>query len=321
MKNALLYLTIIALLASCVPARQMEEMTSKKEQLEKENTSLKAQKQDLEGRLSDCETLTAELEKQNASLIADTTSFGVSFRQIRAQYDKLIELNELLSSKNTKLMQEAADENRKLLEELEATRLELQEKEDELGKKENSLNALNDELKEREARLSEMQELLARQETASNALREKVAKALLGFQDKGLTVEQRNGKVYVGMEANLLFPSGSTVINAEGKKAIIDLAKAIEDQADLEIIVEGHTDTDKISSSNIPRDNWELSVLRATAVVKIMTENSTVDPKILSAAGRSEYLPIDPADKSKNRRIEVILSPNLDELFDVIEQK
>jgi chemotaxis protein MotB len=122
------------------------------------------------------------------------------------------------------------------------------------------------------------------------------------------------------MESKLLFPSGSTAIDPEGKKAIVELAKAIQDQGDLEIIVEGHTDTDQIRSNAIPRDNWELSVLRATAVVKMMTENSSIDPKRLSASGKSEYLPVDTNDKARNRRTEIILSPNLDELFQVIEQ-
>ena len=321
MKNIVIYLTLAVSLAACVPARQMEEMTSKKEQLEAENLVLKSTNQDLDAQLAEMTTNYDTYKAKHDALARDTTEFGTRFRQIKSQYDKLNELNDMLASKNTSLMREAADENKRLLDELEKTRIELQKKEDDLDAKQNNLTILNDELKEREMRLSEMQELLARQESASSALKDKIAKALLGFKDKGLTVNQRNGKVYVGMEANLLFPSGSTVINAEGKKAIIDLAKAIEDQADLEIIVEGHTDTDKMASTSIPRDNWELSVLRSTAVVKIMTENSNVDPKILSAAGRSEYIPVDPEDKSKNRRIEVIISPNLDELYQVIDQK
>lgn len=321
MKNPLLYLTLIVFASACVPARQLEEMTSKKEMLEAENQELKTAKQDLESRLAECETNYATIKEKHDELVQDTTEFGIRFRQIKEQYDKLNELNDMLASKNSSLIREAADENRKLLEELEQTRLELQAQEDALDAKEKNLQTLNAELEEREKRLTEMQELLSRQEEASNALKDKISNALLGFQDKGLSVYQKNGKVYVGMEANLLFPSGSTKINEEGKKALIDLANAIQDQGDLEIIVEGHTDTDKISSNTIPRDNWELSVLRATAVVKIMTENSTVDPKILSAAGRSEYLPVDPEDKAKNRRIEVIISPNLDELYEVIEQK
>ncbi|MFN9801393.1 MAG: flagellar motor protein MotB, partial [Bacteroidota bacterium] len=99
----------------------------------------------------------------------------------------------------------------------------------------------------------------------------------------------------------------------------VDLAKAIENEADMEIIVEGHTDTDKINSSSVPRDNWELSVLRATEVIKIMVASSSIKPSLLTAAGRSEFHPVNPADKARNRRIEIILQPNLSELYKIIE--
>jgi len=321
-RRILLFSGILVIgLVACVPARQLEDANAKKDMLDAENRQLKDRVQSLESELGETKSRNTELEQANQELIADTTEFGINFRQIRAQYDKLNELNEMLSSKNVKLLNEAAEENRKLLEELESTRLALQKKEDELDKKESALNTLSTDLNAKGQRIQEMEELLARQEGALNTLREKVSKALLGFEGKGLTVEQKNGKVYVSMESKLLFPSGSTAIDPEGKKALIELAKAIQDQAELEIIVEGHTDTDQIRSANIPRDNWELSVLRATAVVKIMTENSGIDPTRLSASGRSEYLPIDPADKAKNRRTEIILSPKLDELFEVIEQK
>jgi chemotaxis protein MotB len=122
------------------------------------------------------------------------------------------------------------------------------------------------------------------------------------------------------MEAKLLFASGSTAVDPNGRKALVDLAKAIENEVDMEVIVEGHTDTDQLRSTSIPRDNWELSVLRATEVVKIMTTNSNIKPQILSAAGRSEYMPIG-ADKAKNRRIEIILQPDLGELYKLINDQ
>jgi chemotaxis protein MotB len=295
-------------------------MKAKKESLEGENKTLKDQNLTLKSSLDECTSKLDVASASNKELIEDTTAFGINFRQIRAQYDKLNELNDMLASKNTTLISEAAEENKKLLEELEKTRSELLLKEGELDKKEGRLNTLETELEERGKRMTEMEDLLSRQENALNTLKEKVSKALLGFEGKGLTVEQKNGKVYVSMESKLLFPSGSTAIDPEGKKAIVELAKAIQDQGDLEIIVEGHTDTDQIRSNAIPRDNWELSVLRATAVVKMMTENSSIDPKRLSASGKSEYLPVDTNDKARNRRTEIILSPNLDELFQVIEQ-
>ena len=148
--------------------------------------------------------------------------------------------------------------------------------------------------------------------------------ALIGFADKGITVEQKNGRVYVSMEAELLFSSGSTAVGAEGKTAVMQLAKALEGQEDLTVLVEGHTDSDKMSGKGAIKDNWELSAKRATAVVRIMLANSNLDPAILTAAGRGEFSPIvennTKENKAKNRRIEVILTPNLDKLFEILEE-
>jgi chemotaxis protein MotB len=120
------------------------------------------------------------------------------------------------------------------------------------------------------------------------------------------------------MDAKLLFETGKTDVDARGREAIIDLARAIEGEQDLRIMVEGHTDTDDFNRSTYPRNNWDLSVLRATSVINIMLENSDVDPTLLIAAGRSKYQPVDPNNKALNRRIEVILSPNLDELYEMV---
>jgi chemotaxis protein MotB len=168
--------------------------------------------------------------------------------------------------------------------------------------------------------VAELEGMISRQEMAVKALETKIAQALRGFENKGLKVEEKNGKIYVSLEAKLLFASGSTVVEAEGRKAIIQLAKAIQGDDQLEIIVEGHTDTDRLASGSHPRNNWELSVLRATSVVGIMTDNTEINPKILSASGRSEFHPVDENDKAKNRRIEVIIAPRLDALFELISK-
>jgi chemotaxis protein MotB len=120
------------------------------------------------------------------------------------------------------------------------------------------------------------------------------------------------------MEAKLLFATGSTEVGEEGRKAVIDLARAIQGKDDLRVVVEGHTDSDQFSRNTYPRNNWDLSVLRATSVINIMLDKSEIDPKILTASGRSYYHPVDPDDKSRNRRIEVILSPKLDELLQMV---
>lgn len=329
MKSVLIpALAAVLTLGSCVTARQYEELETRKNEYQTENEQLKTKNEQLTTRANEMEASVTDLNKRIDALESDTTLLGTSLRHLRGQYDKIHELNDILMNKNTTMLSEMTAENRKLLEDLQVTRTELQEKEDalvllenQLNEKEANLETLNAELEVREAKVNELQELLQQQEDAANALKDKIAAALLGFKDKGLTVEQKNGKVYVSLEAKLLFPSGSTNINAEGKQALIDLAKAIEDQTEMEIIVEGHTDTDALRSNSIPRDNWELSVLRSTAVVKIMMDNSAINPKILAASGRSEFHPVDPEDKARNRRIEIVISPNLNDLFNIIDNE
>ena len=133
-------------------------------------------------------------------------------------------------------------------------------------------------------------------------------------------MEQRNGRIYVSMDNKLLFPSGSAAVDTKGREAITKLAKAIENEKDLSILVEGHTDTDKIGAGSTYKDNWDLSVARATSVVRIMQESSKTDPVRITAAGRGEYVPVDPNDKAKNRRIEVVLIPDLNELFKLVKE-
>ncbi len=317
----------VLILSSCVSGRQFEELQNKEKACADQLSKLTTENEQLLAQVKEGESQLESLSKENEILKGDTTFLGDTNRHLRTQYDKINELNDILANKNTKMMADITSENKQLLADLQKTQNELQMQEDELRILEGELNAkeanieqMSAELEAREARVQELEELIAKKDAAVNDLKNRVSQALLGFKDKGLSVEQKNGKVYVSLEAKLLFPSGSTSINAEGKQALIDLAKAIENEADLEIIVEGHTDTDQIRSNTIPSDNWELSVLRATAVVKIMVSNSQVEPKILSASGRSEFHPVDPDDKAKNRRIEIILSPNLNELFQLIEQ-
>lgn len=326
-----LYWILIVALASfiaCVPARKYEELETKQKACAEELEALKSKVTGLETQNTELQGMIPGLQEDVARLKGDTTLLGKSLRMKEQQYDKINQLNDELIAKLEKLQKGSAQENQKLMSDLNATKLILQQKEDELTQLENELNAkkitldkLSEELKMREQRVNELEDLIAKKDEAVKALKDKVANALLGFKDKGLSVEQKNGKVYVSMEAKLLFPSGSTKIDSEGKKALIELAKVLQDQSDLEVLVEGHTDTDALKSSSHPKNNWELSVLRATAVVEIMLENSTMDKTKITAAGRSEYLPVDPNDKAKNRRIEIILIPNLDELFDIISNE
>lgn len=322
----LTYLPLLFILGaiSCVPARKYEELNSKYKQADEERNTQKARAISAEAELTELKVKQEESEKFRAQLIADTSSLGVINRRLQSQYDKINTLNDELLKKYAALQKGSQDENAKLLDELDATRLDLQRREDELKKlegeinsKSNSLQQLSTELIKREERVNELQDLIAKKDEAVKSLKNKIAEALTSFKNQGLTVEQKNGKVYVSLDAKLLFPSGSTEVDAKGKEALVKLAKVLEEQADVEVLVEGHTDSDKIVSSVVPRNNWELSVLRATAVVEIMIKNSKLDPKKLVAAGRGEFMPLG-SDKAKNRRIEIILTPNLDKIFKII---
>jgi chemotaxis protein MotB len=169
----------------------------------------------------------------------------------------------------------------------------------------------------------EMEELLNRKDQMMNDLRKTLADALLGFEGQGLTVTQKNGMVYVSLQDQLLFSSGSTVVDQNGQNALRQLAAVLSDNPEISIMIEGHTDNVPFRKGSTIKDNWDLSVMRATSIVRILLESNSIDPNRITVAGRGEYLPIDPADtpeaRQKNRRTEIILSPNLDELYKLLE--
>jgi chemotaxis protein MotB len=185
------------------------------------------------------------------------------------------------------------------------------------------VNQLSADLKKREQRLKEVEDILRKRDEATNALKDKLQKALLGFQQSGLSVDIRDGKVYVSLTDKLLFPSGSIIIDEKGKAALKQLAAVLNKEPDINMAVEGHTDDKKVINLGQIKDNWDLSVLRATSVTRYLTETENIDPKRLTATGKSQYQPIDPTDnneaRSKNRRIEIVLSPKLDELYNLIK--
>jgi chemotaxis protein MotB len=287
-----------------------------------EREQLRLKSDQLEADLEDCLQGNESFKKEYQRLKQDTSLLGTSLRRMTVQYDKINELNEQLMDKQASLMSSRESEKKDLLENLLTLQNDLQVQQRTLTALEAELTDKTRALEDREARVSELESLLQKQEDVVNSLKDRVSHALLGFKDKGLTVVQKDGRVYVSLEAKLLFASGSTAVSPEGKNALIDLAKAIESENDLSIMVEGHTDSDKIVSTSLPyKDNWDLSVMRATAVVRIMMDNSSLDPEQIIAAGRGEFLPLDPDDKAKNRRIEIILTPDLTELFELIQDK
>ena len=328
--SGILFLVII-LLTSCVPQKKFEELQAGYDKCQQDNEKFKSQIQDLETSLANEKksnnTLTAEVN----ALVKDTTRLGNLYRQTKQSYNKLSTSYDLLKENKNRSLAQSAEETRKLIEELEAAQLSLQNKEDslktlseEITAKKTAVVNLSTELMKREARVKELEEMLARKDSAVAAIKKRVQAALLGFENNGLTIEQRNGKVYVSLEESLLFALGKYQVDPKGVEVLKKLAKVLEQNPDINITVEGHTDNIPYRGSGDIKDNWDLSVKRATSVLKIITENSKVDPTRLTASGRGEYIPIGEGDskeaRQKNRRTEIILAPKLDELYEFLNE-
>lgn len=251
----------------------------------KKYKALVAERDSLSGRASSLEAERAALQHDTTRLHREMTDLQKNYNDLNGNYGKL---SDKYSSTSTKASQLASD------------------------------------LQKREARLKEVEEILRKRDEATAALKNKLNDALLGFQQSGLSVDVRDGKVYVSLTDKLLFPSGSIVIDDKGKQALTQLAVVLNKEPDINIAVEGHTDDKKVINLGQIKDNWDLSVLRATSVTRFLTETQNVDPKRLTATGKSQYQPIDPANtneaRAKNRRIEIVLTPKLDELYNLIKQ-
>ena len=206
---------------------------------------------------------------------------------------------------------------------MESMAKRLATKEDSLGLEQSRLFSLEKTLQSRERRVNELESLIARKDSTAQYFRTRISDALLGFEDRGLTVSMRNGQVYVSLDNRLMFASGKWDIQSDGISALQKLAQVLSENVDLNIAVEGHTDNDIYFGKGQVRDNWDLSVMRATSVVKILIEKG-VSAQQIQASGRGEFMPVfennNPENKAKNRRTEIIITPDLDEIADLISK-
>ncbi len=315
------FFIVLLLLSACVPAKKYKDLLEREKVCSEELAKFKKSSGEYEALSKDLQTNFANASRDLSKLIQDTTALGSKYRLLLRDYTIIDGEYKSMQKSFDKLKNLSARETAELQNQLEAKNNELQIKEDALLKLDQELKEKQRLLIEREKRVNELEEAIRKKDAAVQLLKAKVANALRGFENQGLSVVQKNGKIYVSLEAKLLFKSGSTLVEAEGVRALVELGKALESEKDLEIIVEGHTDTDKLNSSTSPKNNWELSVLRATSVVQILLNNSSMTPSQIMAGGRGEFLPVDESDKAKNRRIEVIISPNLNELFEIISSE
>ncbi len=333
----LLLLVVLATGVACVPMNQFKTLEEKKQDLSLERDVLKKSNERLVVDTTEMGASIRRLLASNEQLSEDTFQLGRSLLRMTERYESALDQNKELAQSKERLAKGSEAEARRLLKELQAAQEDLLIREDELKALEDKLwdrkknleelqaevEEKNRALEEKSQRLVELENMLARKDSAVNALRTKVADALYQFEKDGLSVEIRNGKVYVSLEEQLLFKTGKSDVDPKGESAIVQLGKVLEQNPDINIMIEGHTDDVPYKGKGQLVDNWDLSVKRATTIVRILTEKSKIDPKRLTASGRGEFVPVDPAKtteaRQKNRRTEIILTPKLDELFEILE--
>lgn len=305
-------LILLAVGSSCVPQKKYNQLLADKVQLEAQkfecDEALDVARNTI-GRLNaDLAQLRSESDQMEQDLLASTENLQAKTKA----YDELEEYYNNLVNSSGKLNRDLTEQQQRLLnarEELELARQKNQE--------------LSQNLAEREKRVLELEQVLEEKDRAVNKLKKSVSDALLNFRENDLTVQVKNGKVYVSLAEQLLFKSGSVAVDPKGVNALKQLAGVLKDNPDIQILVEGHTDNVPLSrQSQYMKNNWDLSVMRATSIVEILT-GAGVAPQRVTAAGKGEFAPLTAnettEDRSKNRRTEIILTPKLDELFKILE--
>lgn len=307
----LLLLTSI-ILSSCVAKKEYDALFNEKTSLENENAELKEKLEVAEEKISRLEVQVEEYKGKSEATQKDLDFLTEQFNTVKGEYDRISQLYNNLLSNSSQLNTDLAQQQQRLL----AIQDDL-----EIEKKRNQ--ELAEDLSKREARVAELEKLIADKDAAVQRLKKQVTDALLNFNENELTVEVKNGKVYVSLAEKLLFGSGSTKVDDQGASALKQLASALKGNSEINIMVEGHTDNVPISrTSQYMNDNWDLSVMRATSIVRILVTNG-VNPETITASGRGEFSPVainnTPENKALNRRTEIILTPKLDELFQILE--
>ena len=332
MKNITWIFLLTGLFAACVPPTRFKTLQSENLTCQDERDMLKAENEQLSVENKEMKSRLSMAEKDLTRAGKDTLKWKEEVNRLSRQFSQLNnDYNDLQEAQHA-LLKGSEGEIRQLMDELQVTQKDLQTRESQLNKlstdvdnRKSDLDKMQLELNERNARLAELEQVLKNQESLLTNLKRTVSNALLGFENQGLTITQKNGKVYVSLDEKLLFKSGSTVVDPKGITALKKLAKVLEQNPDISVMIEGHTDDVPVITGSVYKDNWDLSVLRATSIVRILLDGSNINPQRLTTAGRSQYQPVDAAKtaqaRQKNRRTEIILSPKLDELYKIVEKQ
>ena len=296
----------------CVSQKKYDEMAGLKTNLEQENATINEQLEILNQKSDRLQSKIEEMTIDSLKLYESLQNTREEYKKSKEQYDQLQKYYNELAENSGKLNQNLAEKQKQLME-LEVTLEQARKKTEELSAS----------LEEREKKVLELENILAEKDKAVQDLKNLVSNALLNFAENDLSIEIRNGKVYVSLSEQLLFKSGSINVDPKGILALEKLADALKESNDINIMVEGHTDNVPISKiSQYMKNNWDLSVMRATSIVKILTD-AGVPPKQIAASGRGEFQPVTSNEtaggRKLNRRTEIILTPKLDELFQILQ--
>lgn len=329
MKSSLpFFLTLILFGSGCVSQKKYQELEDSKKYYEQQ--AARADSLENMNRLLTEEV--REVEGYYRTSLNTIESMKAANQSLNNSYQELLQRFNRMLDQGQDVLSTSSYEKQSLTEQLSAYRAELDRRERYLTEMERQLAAKEDQLRragtpipdlrqdlaQRDQIIQQLQYELQRKDATIQQIKQNITAAMSGFSASDFTVTEKRGKLYLSMSQNLLFRSGSTRIDDEGKRAISQLASALKNNQDIDIIVEGHTDSD-----GSPAKNWDLSVMRATAVVQELTSNG-VSPDRLTAAGRGLYAPVATNNTSEgkalNRRTEIIVTPKLDELMNIINQ-
>ena len=284
----------------CVPARKLKDAQASSDSYRYRALKAEGRISDLSAQADSMQQTLLGLQSRIRQLNQDSSDLSMHYREARELNKNLNELYDRAVEQNKALLTNATSQKDQLNQQLASDQQQLQQ---------------------REKRVQDLENVLHRKDSAVEALKNSIGKALLGLDTTDLSITNKNGKVYVSMAEKLLFPSGSTVVNPAGVQALKKLSEVLRKNQDIHITVEGHTDNVPLNGSGCMKDNWDLSVLRATSIVRILTSDG-VSPEQVIASGRGQFMPVagndTPQGRALNRRTDIILSPRLDELYNLL---
>ncbi|TWP28738.1 hypothetical protein ETU09_05330 [Apibacter muscae] len=302
MKKIGISIFILVALTACVPQAKYKDLEKKYyAALQGESKN----KQEIEAREADLKALTdqfSSLQAQQEALAQKKVQLDNEYADLQIEYTNKLKDLEDLKNKNSQISETALKEKQKI--------------EGELAQAQGQLN-------QKIQRINELEGLINQQKESVSLLKKNLQTALKSYEGKGISVEEKDGYIYISMDNKLLFPSASWTVEAQGLKALHELSKVLAKDKNLNIIIQGHTDSDKYVGNGNIKDNWDLSVMRATAITKIL-QSEGISPEKMTASGRSQYAPIasnsNPTSKALNRRVDIIIAPNLSEINKLLNQ-